>query len=135
MRDINNFLILHSAKNQVKYVVFEEALLSLFACPSCHLSTPTITKHECGIFIRVKQACEHCEAVNIWDSQHWLCINLYKNVLRTSTKVSPSCYLQNMDEEQQALISVLLFDNIPLVLRGDDRADNPGHCANLVLTQ
>ena len=72
MRDINIFLIIHSAKNQVKYVVFEEDLLYLFACPSCHLSTPTITKHECGTFIRVKQTCEHCEAVNIWDSQPFI---------------------------------------------------------------
>ena len=42
------------------------------ACPSCHLSTPTITKHVCGSFIRVTQTCEHCEAVNVWDSQPFI---------------------------------------------------------------
>ena len=141
MRDINIFLILHSAKNQVKYVVFEEALLYLFACPSYHLSTPTITKHECGTFIRVTQTCEHCEAVNIWDSQPF--INSHNiGCASISTKMFYEHQQKNLlpaifrtwGQQQEGLISILLFDNIPLVLRGDDRAGSPGHCANLLLT-
>ena len=132
------------------------------ACPSCHLSTPTITKHVCGSFIRVTQTCEHCEAVNVWDSQPFInnipagnillsasilfsgllpeqTLRIFQNFgcasISTRTfyehqqKYLLPAIFRTWDQQQQALISILLSDDIPLVLGGDGRAESPGHCA------
>ena len=60
-------------ESQVKYIVFEECLLSLFEyCFHCHSPCSNITKYVCGTFIRITQSCDSCEAVNTWDSQPFI---------------------------------------------------------------
>jgi solute carrier family 8 (sodium/calcium exchanger) len=55
---------------QVKYIVFEENLLSLFTkCFSCGSHSINNKKFVNGTFLHIKQTCNVCEAVNNWDSQ------------------------------------------------------------------
>lgn len=52
------------------YLVFESALLSLFAeCPYCSHKTFNITKLVIGSFIRITQKCDYCSKERYWTSQ------------------------------------------------------------------
>uniref|UniRef100_A0A1X7VAJ4 THAP-type domain-containing protein n=2 Tax=Amphimedon queenslandica TaxID=400682 RepID=A0A1X7VAJ4_AMPQE len=57
-------------ESQVKYIVLEECLLSLFEfCHHCHFPCTNTRKYICGTFICITQNCNICEAVNTWESQ------------------------------------------------------------------
>lgn len=57
---------------QKMYLVFEDALLSLFEkCESCGRRC-TYVKKVIGTFIRIKQSCQDCDHIREWDSQPYI---------------------------------------------------------------
>ena len=67
---IDNFRPFHKEQ---KYIVFESALLSLFnKCVYCGSHDVIVTKAVTGSLLRVKQDCEDCDLVRVWDSQHFV---------------------------------------------------------------
>ena len=56
--------------NDIKYLVYESHLLSLFTqCRSCHQHCTGKIAHQLGSFIYVKQECCHCDHTYTWKSQ------------------------------------------------------------------
>ena len=56
--------------NEIKYLVYESHLLSLFTqCRSCHQHCTGKIAHQMGSFICVKQECCHCDHTYTWKSQ------------------------------------------------------------------
>ena len=71
--------------DEIKYLVFESHLLSLFSqCRSCHQHCTGKITHHMGSFIRVKQECSHCDHTFTWKNQPFVKDTPAGNILLSS---------------------------------------------------
>ena len=70
---------------QQTYIVFESALLTLFAmCIYCGYGCTKVIKVVIGTFLRISQICNRCERSRIWESQPFIGATPAGNLLMSS---------------------------------------------------
>uniref|UniRef100_A0A1X7U564 THAP-type domain-containing protein n=1 Tax=Amphimedon queenslandica TaxID=400682 RepID=A0A1X7U564_AMPQE len=78
-----------------KYIVYEDALLSLFSkCYQCKSHDVSVTKLVIGSFLRIKQKCLSCETLTSWDSQPFVTNIPEGNLLISAAILFNGCLAQ-----------------------------------------
>jgi len=62
-----------SVEKQLTFLVFESALMLLFAsCLHCGSALASNTRHVVGSFLHIKQECSQCNNKDVWESQPYI---------------------------------------------------------------
>lgn len=93
---VKGIIFIHFSNDEKqKYIVYEDALLSLFSqCYQCKSHDVSVTKLVIGSFLRLKQKCLSCETQTSWDSQPFVTNIPEGNLLISAAILFNGCLAQ-----------------------------------------